>query len=187
MRKVLSFFSSVAVVVVIYLIVVIGILGSTTIRTKFQGQDIPCRVYIDDEYVGDTPFSKRLGPGTATIRIEPPPGYAKLGTWYSGSLGKGQDIDEELERIEYSAEFTSRYEVITNFKVRDAAGAQVAECASDEDGADFCEVVLPGPGKYSVEIMELCEQEPCPTGTANLVVDDAAPKSKLNWKAAAQP
>lgn len=187
MRKVLGFLLSVAVAAMIYLIVVIGILGSTTIRTKFQGQDIPCKVYIDDEYVGETPFSKRLGPGTATIRIEPPPGYAKLGTWYSGSLGRGQDIDEELELIEYSAEFTSSYEAITNFKVSDLSGRQVGECASDEQGADFCEVVLPGPGKYSVEIMELCEEDPCPTGTANLSVDDATPKSKVNWKATAQP
>lgn len=179
MRKVLGLLSTVAIMAAIYLIVVIGVFGTTTVRTKFQGQDVPCKVYVNDEYVGETPFSKRLGPGAVTIRIEPPSGYEKPRIWHQWSAGVGHDFDEELERLKYSAEFNSHNEVITNFKVRDMSGKQVAECTSDEEGADFCEVVLPGPGKYSVEIMELCEEEPCTTGTASLAVDDTAPRWRL--------
>lgn len=181
-RKIVSSLISVGIAAALFF-AFIHFFGDTTIVARHDGQNVPCKVYINDEYKGDTPLKLRLGAGEFSIRIEPPPGYRTGHSgWQFWTMGRGQDLKEELELVQYSAEFRAPYEVIANFKVNDTMGKQVAECTSDENDSEFCEVVLPGPGKYPVQIMELCEVEPCRTGTATLTVDDHAPKSVLNWK-----
>lgn len=73
--------------------------GTTTINATLDGKPVKTQVWIDGQYVGDTPYVKRLGFGEFDIEIFPPDGVDTNETQWNAtfwSVVRGLDIEEDF-------------------------------------------------------------------------------------------
>ena len=143
---------------------VIWRIGVTQIKcADSAGNTIACKVYIDDEYAGDTPFKRRLWIGSYSIKVEPPSGYDPPGQdWSVFAWGKGGDIVVEFDLMKYMAHLNVQDSSVDIWLEVSKGGKIVGTCGSGDDNGS-CDVNLPGPGDYSATMTAMCEEgdEPC--------------------------
>jgi hypothetical protein len=163
MRTFLRALVSLAIMATLAYGILIWMAGTTKINGTSNGENIPCKVYIDGKYVGETPFEKRLGPGSFSIKVEPPPGYEPASYNHRfWTVGRGDDIFAEFDAMKYVARLNAQDSSVDIWLEVSKEGKVVGTCGSG-DGNGSCDVDLPGPGEYSVTMTAMCEEgdEPC--------------------------
>ncbi len=148
------------------------------------GAKIVCKVYIDNEYVGETPFKKRLWIGSYSIKVEPPAGYDPLNqTWSVFAWGVGGSLLSDFDSMKYVARLNAGDASVDIWLEVFKDGKVVGTCGSG-DGDGSCDVDLPGPGDYSYTMTEMCEEgdEPCDVKKGSFTIKpENSGTMNLNW------
>lgn len=153
-------------------------------RTMYKGEDIACKVYVNEEYKGDTPLDVRLGNGSFLVHFECPEPYRTIhGDWRIFTEGPAKNITEEVVPFQHKARMQAPKNVLAHFIVKDLFEVEIGECNSDdEEDGTACTVNLPRPGTYRAEIAELCDQEECRRGVIEFSLGDNMQEVVVDWQ-----